>query len=152
MTHSVLVYLLYLTCFCVFLTPVMRFCTLGKCQWIKGKQAVFFCSALTERLMPENDLFTCIYREGKLSYNGTNTGIHRCENAQKTLHFPYGKTWVNVWKMPRFPWIQSKSSVRWTLVFLPWYFYSCLDSFIYELFCGEDLLTRLKKKWKFLRL
>ena len=108
----------------------MRCCTPGKCEWIKGKQAV--CSALTERLMPENDLFTCIYREGKLPYNGTNTGIHRCENAQKTLHFPYGKTWVNVWKMPRFPWIQSKSSVRWTLVFLPWYFYSCLDSFIYN--------------------
>ena len=41
--------------------------------------------------MPENDLFTCIYREGKLPYNGTNTGIHRCKNAQKTLDFPYKK-------------------------------------------------------------
>ena len=43
------------------------------------KQAV--CGALTERLMPENDLFTCIYREGKLPYHGTKTGIHRWENA-----------------------------------------------------------------------
>ena len=61
--------------------------------------------------MPENYLFTCIYREGKLPYNGTNTGIHRYENAQKMLDFPYAenvgfsvrKTWVNVYKMPRFP-------------------------------------------------
>ena len=39
--------------------------------------------------MPENDFLTCIYCEGKLPYNGTNIGIHRCENAQKTLDFPY---------------------------------------------------------------
>ena len=44
--------------------------------------------------MPENDLFTCIYREGKLSYNGTNTGIHRCENAQKTLDFFFLKKYT----------------------------------------------------------
>ena len=25
--------------------------------------------------MPENDLFTCIYREGKLPHSGTNTGF-----------------------------------------------------------------------------
>ena len=41
--------------------------------------------------MPENYLFTCIYREGKLPYNETNTGIHRYENAQKMLDFPYAK-------------------------------------------------------------
>ena len=41
--------------------------------------------------MSEDDFFTCIYREGKLLYNGTNTGIHQCENAQKTSDFPYAK-------------------------------------------------------------
>ena len=37
--------------------------------------------------MPESELFTRIYREGKLPNNGTNTGIHRWENAQKSRIF-----------------------------------------------------------------
>ena len=45
------------------------------------------CHVVTERLMPERELFTRIYREGKLPNNGTNNGIHRCENAQKSRIF-----------------------------------------------------------------
>ena len=41
--------------------------------------------------MSEDDFFTCIYREGKLPYNGTSTGIRRCENTQETSDFPYAK-------------------------------------------------------------
>ena len=67
----------------------MHCCTLRKCQWTKGKQAV--CGVLTKQLTLENDLFTCVHSEGKLPYNETNTGIHGCENAQKTLDFPYAK-------------------------------------------------------------
>ena len=52
--------------------------------------------------MPENDLFTCIYREGKLPNNGTNTGIHRCEKPTENVGFSVWKTRVNVSKMPRF--------------------------------------------------
>ena len=36
-----------------------------------------------ERLMPENDLLTCIYREGKLPNNGTNIGIHRGKKTHR---------------------------------------------------------------------
>ena len=54
-----------------------------------NERKVALTVTVNERLMPaENELFTCIYREGKLPNNVTNTGIHRCENAQKTSDFP----------------------------------------------------------------
>ena len=37
----------------------------------------------------------------------------------ENVGFSERKTWVNVCKMSRLPWIQSSFSVRWTLVFLP---------------------------------
>ena len=42
----------------------------------------------------------------------------------ENVGFSVRKTWVKVCKKPRFPWIQSSFSVRWTLVFLPWFLFS----------------------------
>ena len=71
------------------LTPVNALLYIRKMPMNKRKTS--FCGVLTKQLTLENDLFTCVHSEGKLPYNETNTGIHRCENAQKTLDFPYAK-------------------------------------------------------------
>ena len=65
----------------------------------ENKLLISFKRALSERLMPENKLFTSIYREGKLPNNKTNSGIHRCEN----VGFSVWKTRVNFNKVLRFP-------------------------------------------------
>ena len=56
---------------------------------VQSKFADFFCF---------HHYMKCGYRsahtacgEGKLPYNGKNTWIQRCENAQKTSHFPYAR-------------------------------------------------------------
>ena len=71
------------------LTPVNTLLYTGKMPMNKRKTSCLQC---VNRAVNAGKQFVYLHLpRWKLPYNGTNTRIHRCENVQKTLDFPYAK-------------------------------------------------------------
>ena len=101
------------------LTPVNTLLYTGKMPMNKRKTSCLQC---VNRAVNAGKWFVYLHLPlGRTTVKWYEYWDSPMRKRTENVGFSERKTWVNVCKMSRLPWIQSSFSVRWTLVFLPWW-------------------------------